>query len=81
VEAWRARKLDFSDTPLSEAIAEANRYSMVQIVLEAPAFKNERISGRFEAGRNDLFAEGLEGYFHFHVERSRDGQIVLTPSH
>jgi transmembrane sensor len=81
VEAWRARKLDFSDTLLSEAIAEANRYSMVQIVLEAPAFKNERISGRFEAGRNDLFAEGLEGYFHFHVERSRDGQIVLTPSH
>jgi transmembrane sensor len=81
VEAWRARKLDFSDTPLAEAIAEANRYSVVQIVLEAPAFKDERISGRFEAGRNDLFAEGLEGYFHFHVERLREGQIVLTPGH
>jgi transmembrane sensor len=81
VEAWRVRKLDFSDTPLAEAIAEANRYSVAQIVLEAPAFKDERISGRFEAGRNDLFAEGLEGYFHFHVERLRDGQIVLTPSH
>ena len=79
VEAWRARKLDFSDTPLVEAIAEANRYSVVQIVLEAPAFKDARISGRFEAGRNDLFAEGLEGYFHFHVERSGNGQIVLTP--
>jgi transmembrane sensor len=81
VEAWRARKLDFSDTPLTEAIAEANRYSVIQIVLKAPAFKDARISGRFEAGRNDLFAEGLEGYFHFRVERSGDGQIVLTPSH
>jgi transmembrane sensor len=81
VEAWRARKLDFSDTPLAEAIAEANRYSVVQIVLEAPVFKDARISGRFEAGRNDLFAEGLEGYFHFHVERPGDGRIVLTPSH
>jgi transmembrane sensor len=80
VEAWRARKLDFSDTPLAEAIAEANRYSVVQIVLKAPAFKEARISGRFEAGRNDLFAEGLEGCFHFHVERPGDGQIVLTPS-
>jgi transmembrane sensor len=79
VEAWRMRKLDFSDTPLAEAIAEANRYSVVQIVLEAPTFKDARISGRFEAGRNDLFAEGLEGYFHFHVERPVDGQIVLTP--
>ena len=48
--------------------------------LKAPAFKDARISGRFEAGRNDLFAEGLEGYFHFHVERPGDGQIVLTPS-
>jgi transmembrane sensor len=81
VEAWRARKLDFSDTPLAEAIAEANRYSVVQIVLKAPTLKDARISGRFEAGRNDLFAEGLEGYFHFHVDRPRDGQIVLTPSH
>jgi transmembrane sensor len=81
VEAWRARKLDFSDTPLAEAIAEANRYSVVQIVLDAPVFKDARISGRFEAGRNDLFAEGLEGYFHFHVERPGDGRIVLTPSH
>ena len=79
VEAWRARKLDFSDTPLIEAIAEANRYSRVQIVLDAPALKDARISGRFEAGRNDLFAEGLEGYFHFHVERSEDGRIVLRP--
>lgn len=81
VEAWRARKLDFSDTPLNEAIAEANRYSRVQIVLEAPALKDARISGRFEAGRNDLFAEGLEGYFHFHVERPGDGRIVLRAGH
>jgi transmembrane sensor len=80
VESWRAGKLDFSDTPLTEAITEANRYSVIQIVLKAPAFKDARISGRFEAGRNDLFAEGLEGYFHFHVERPGDGQIVLTPS-
>jgi transmembrane sensor len=81
VEAWRARKLEFSDTPLAEAIAEANRYSAAQIVLQAPAFEDARISGRFEAGRNDLFAEGLEGYFHFHVERPGDGRIVLTPGH
>ena len=80
VEAWRARRLDFSDTPLQEAIAEANRYSRVQIVLEAPAYKDARISGRFEAGRNDLFAEGLEGYFHFQVERPEDERIVLRPS-
>ncbi len=80
VEAWRSRKLDFNDTPLTEAIAEANRYSSTKIVLEAPELNDARISGRFEAGRNDLFVEGLQGYFHFQVERG-DRRIVLTPSH
>ena len=80
VEAWRSRKLDFNDTPLTEAIAEANRYSGTQIVLEAPELKGARISGRFDAGRNDLFVEGLQGYFRFHVEQTPDHRIVLTPA-
>lgn len=80
VEAWRSRKLDFNDTPLTEAIAEANRYSGTQIVLEAPDLKGARISGRFDAGRSDLFVEGLRGYFRFHVEQTPDHRIVLTPA-
>jgi len=80
VEAWRSRKLDFNDTPLTEAIAEANRYTTTQIVLHAPELRDARISGRFDAGRSDLFVEGLQGYFHFQVERA-DHRIVLTPRH
>ena len=80
VEAWRTRKLDFNDTLLTEAIAEANRYSITQIVLDAPELKDARISGRFEAGRSDLFVEGVQDYFHFKVERTADHRIVLTPT-
>jgi ferric-dicitrate binding protein FerR (iron transport regulator) len=78
VSAWRARKLDFSDTPLSDAIEEANRYSRVQIELDAPELRNARISGTFEAGRNDLFVEGLQSYFQLNVERESDRRIHLT---
>ncbi|MFT3792975.1 MAG: FecR domain-containing protein [Rudaea sp.] len=78
VEAWRARKLDFNDTPLAEAIAEANRYSATQIVLDAPELKDARISGRFEAGRNELFVEGLQNYFHLRADRMANRRIVLT---
>jgi transmembrane sensor len=81
VSAWRVRKLDFSDTPLADAIAEANRYSRVQIELDAPELQNARISGTFEAGRNDLFVEGLQSYFQLNVERSADRLIVLTARH
>jgi transmembrane sensor len=81
VSAWRARKLDFSDTPLADAIAEANRYSRVQIELDARELQGARISGRFEAGRNDLFVEGLQTYFQLNVDRSSDRRIVLTARH
>jgi len=78
VTAWRARKLDFNDTPILEAIAEANRYSRDQIVLDAPALKDARISGTFEAGKIELFAEGLQTYFHLSAERNDDHRIVLS---
>ena len=80
VEAWRARKLDFSDTPLNDAIAEANRYSTIQIVLEASDLNTARISGTFVAGKNESFVEGLQTYFHLDAERSGD-RILLTPRH
>jgi transmembrane sensor len=79
VSAWRSRKLDFVDTPLAEAISEANRYSRLKIELRAPELADARISGIFEAGHNDFFAEGLRAYFGLQVHRASDDLIVLTP--
>jgi transmembrane sensor len=76
--AWQERKLDFADTRLSDAIAEANRYSRDQIVLDAPNLQNARISGVFQAGRNDLFVEGLQAFFDLQVEHTDDGRFLLT---
>lgn len=78
VMAWRERRLDFDDTPLSEAIAEANRYSEVKIELRAPSLAGARISGVFDAGRSELFVEGLQLYFGLHVEYPTRDLIVLT---
>lgn len=78
VTAWKARKLDFSDTPILDAIAEANRYSRAKIVLHAPDLVNARISGTFEAGKNEAFVEGLQTYFKLEVERAGGDRIILT---
>jgi ferric-dicitrate binding protein FerR (iron transport regulator) len=53
----------------------------VQIELDAPELQNARISGTFEAGRNDLFVEGLQSYFQLNIERQVDRRIVLTSGH
>jgi transmembrane sensor len=78
VSAWRSRKLDFADTPLSEAITEANRYSQQKIELRAPHLADARISGVFDAGSNEMLAEGVKAYFGLHVEHLGDDLIVLT---
>jgi transmembrane sensor len=76
--AWRARKLDFADTPLREAISEANRYSTLKIELRGSELADARISGVFEAGRNDSLAEGVRAYFGLRLERFGDDLIVLS---
>jgi len=78
VTAWHNRKLDFTDTPLSEAIAEANRYSRQKIELRAPGLAGETLSGVFDAGHNEALADGLRAYFGLRVERVGDDLIVLT---
>ncbi len=76
--AWRSRKLDFADTPLIEAIAEANRYSTLQVELRAPALATAKISGVFDAGRNDAFADALRAYFGLTIQREGNERLVLT---
>jgi transmembrane sensor len=76
--AWRLRKLIFVDTPLAEAIAEANRYSRQQIELRAPDLAGAKISGTFDAGRNEALAEGLQAYFGLQVAHTGPDRIVLS---
>jgi len=76
--AWRSRKLDFADTPLVTAIEEANRYSALKVELRAPALASAKISGVFDAGHNDAFADALRAYFGLTVQRERDDLLVLT---
>lgn len=78
--AWRSRKLDFANTPLREAISEANRYSNLKIELRGAELADARISGVFEAGRNDSLAEGVRAYFGLRLERYGDDLIVLSPA-
>ena len=39
IQAWRARRLEFSDTPLPEALEEFNRYSTAHVVIGADDLK------------------------------------------
>lgn len=55
VLAWREGFVEFSDTPLSDAVAEMNRHGGRRIVIADPSLGSLRVSGRFKLGESERF--------------------------
>ena len=70
-------RIFFDDAPLSEAVAEMNRYSTVQIVLESSELDEHRINGMFRTGRQAAFVEAVEAYYPIYAEHGPGRRIVL----
>ena len=75
--SWRRGFLFFHDVPLTEAVAEFNRYNREKIVFGSPAVATVRIGGNFRATNVAGFVRLLQDGFSIRAER-RGGQIVLT---
>ncbi|WP_199200498.1 FecR family protein [Alkalicaulis satelles] len=78
VTSWRHGWLVFENEPLSEAVAEMNRYARRNIVLDSPGLADLRVSGVFTAGRSELFIEALQSAYNLRVARTEADYIVLA---
>ena len=77
--AWRRGEAVFDDVPLSDAVAEMNRYSRQPIVLVGDdSSKVLRISGLFRTGDNAAFARAVAA-LHGLVVRDRKDRVELAP--
>ena len=74
--AWQVRRLDFVDTPLSEALVEFNRQSPIPLVLGERDLGEMRLGGSFRADNLEGFLRLLEGGFGIRVERQPDRLIL-----
>jgi transmembrane sensor len=77
VSTWPSGMLTFADTPLWQAVAEANRYSQTPIRLATPDLATLRVSGAYRAGGAHALANGLAAAFELQVRTDPDGAIVL----
>lgn len=75
--AWRVPRLEFSGTPLSEAVAMLNQHNRVQFLIADPTIAQEQVSGLFRADKADAFVHVLETGFRIKAERRGDFVIVL----
>jgi transmembrane sensor len=71
--AWRNRRVEFSGTPMAEAVALLNREaagrSEVKLVIDDPALRSMRVSGIFRTDNMDAFILLLEAGFGVSAER------------
>jgi len=70
--AWRAAWLEFTGTPLAEAVALMNRHNRVRFAVADPALAEVEISGYFRANNTEAFLLLLEGSLGVKAQRSGD---------
>jgi transmembrane sensor len=59
ITAWQRGLVDFENTPLGDAVAEMNRYSVVKLVIESSQTAAIPITGVFRAGDASSFAAAV----------------------
>lgn len=74
--SWRVPRLEFSDTPLLEAVAMFNQHSPVRLTLD-PAFGDLRMSGTLRADDIDSLLLLLKNEFGITGELRSSREIVL----
>lgn len=74
---WPSGLLDFRRTPLSAAVAEANRYSRQKIVLVDQGIGALEVSGVFKATATAELASSLAAIFDLRLVRAPSGDFLL----
>jgi transmembrane sensor len=78
VTSWRNGRIFLDDLPLTDAIAEMNRHSPVQIRIADPELAAFRVNGMFHAGDQEAFVAALKQYFPIEARSLDETEIVLT---
>jgi transmembrane sensor len=73
--SWREGFVTFRDTPLTEAIAELNRYNRRQLVIADPSIATLRVGGKFRCTNVEAFLVLLQRSFPIVTEVS--GERIL----
>jgi transmembrane sensor len=77
VTAWTQRRLIFVDTPLSEVVAEFNRYTRQPFVILDPTIRKERLSINFQSDSTQAFGASLAAASGLKVTLQSDGTWLI----
>jgi len=77
--SWREGRVVFADTPLTEAVAEMNRYLPSPILIGDPALARYSVNGMFLTTQPMSFVGAVTTYYPVEARSRPDGATVLVP--
>ncbi|MEM9879359.1 MAG: FecR domain-containing protein [Pseudomonadota bacterium] len=78
--AWRDAQLAYADAPITEILADADRYTDHDIIIENPeALRRIRLSATFSAENIDRLIETLAYSYDLTLDRVGDGPLTVRP--
>jgi transmembrane sensor len=77
--AWRDGAVVFDSEPLSEAIAEIQRYTDSRIIISDPGIATLPVGGRFKTDDLRGFLDGLQAALPVTIRRTEDGTVYVDP--
>lgn len=79
VEAWRHDRLAFQQAPLSDVVADLERYRAGRIVMTDRSLHDIPVTGSFDARRTDIALDLIASTLPLQVRRLTDLLVVLSP--
>ncbi|MGB6307049.1 MAG: FecR domain-containing protein [Steroidobacteraceae bacterium] len=77
--AWREGAIIFDGEPLSEAVAEIERYTDARIIVSDPAVAALRVGGRFRTGNVQEFFDALQTALPVSIRHAGAGVVFIDP--
>jgi transmembrane sensor len=77
--AWREGAIIFDGEPLSDAIAEIERYTDARIVISDPQIAGLRVGGRFRTGNVQEFFDALQTALPVSIRHTDAGLVFIDP--
>lgn len=78
---WEEGRVAFNDVPLTDAIAEMNRYSTGALVVTDPSMSALKVSGVFRTDQPQTFVNAIQEYFPVEARRQPGGDTLLVWRH
>ena len=75
---WEEGRVAFNDVPLTEAVAEMNRYSKGALVVADPSMRKLKVSGVFRTDQSQTFVNAVKDYFPIEAHQQPDGDTLLV---